>query len=1023
MLARSLSIAVLFLLLLPDSTPAQGDLAKANGLFDSAETLRKSGKAESRREAIAKYEEALSIFGTLGMREREATAFNNIGNTHLNLSEYEKALAALEKSLAISIEISDRKLEVVALLNLGRTFRLMGRQSDAAASLERALAVSRESNNKGLEAAALNGLGAIHYGAGDYQAALSRFEAASGIFSDLGQQGSLASLLNNMGIIHRMLGNQEEAVDHYNRALESFRIVKNKAGEADVTLNLSAVYADQFRTAEAMEYFNRALSIFREAGDRQREAVILNNIGVFFNNLGDHSTALEYYLQSADLARATGDRRQRASALKNLGGSYLNLNDLNKASENLDIALEISREIKDPINEAWVLNHIGVIHLNRSEHEAAQRNFNEALTIFRSAGNRAGEARVLLNLGLSMRASGQTSQALEHLKQALRSSRALSVPGDEARVLLNIARAERDVGKPDDAIRSVEMAIRILESLRSRVPGQHLQTSFATAAKDSYDFHIDLLMQANGRKPDQDQIAKAFETSERSRARSLLESLIESKAEIQTGVDPGLLAREIALRNRLNAKESFRIRLTTGKPNPKQLEAAEKEIAELVSGLQQLHAQIRAASPGYAALVRPSPLSAAEIQRSILDGDTVLLEYAIGEERSYLWALRPDSITGHRLPGRRNLESIVRRFRSLLTARSLNPIGESPAERTTRLNAADRELGGVSAELGRILLGPVAKDLGGKRIIVVADGALQYVPFAALSLPAVEAVRPVPLRPRFLVETNEIVYLPSATTLPLLREKARPNGGSRNQVAVLADPIFTADDSRVKVLAKRRAPPDGLPASSNLLAASFPSELRADFSRLRFSRAEAKSISDLVANNREVIALDFAANMETVNSVAFRNARIIHFATHGIVNSNHPGLSGVVLSLVDEEGRVRDGFLRLNDIYNLRLNSSLVVLSACETALGKEIRGEGIVGLTRGFMFAGTPSVVASLWRVEDKATADLMKLFYRGMLKDGLTPSEAIRSAQSAMIARKGSGHPFYWAGFTLQGDWRMPD
>ncbi len=1022
MLARSLSIFILFFILLAGSTPAQDDLAQASRLFDSAETLRKSEKAESKREAIAKYEEAVLIFRTLRMREREATAYNNIGNTYLNLSEFENALAALEKSLAISVEINDRKLEIITLLNLGRTFRLMGRQPDAATSLERALAVSREANNKELEAAALNGLGATHYSTGDYQAALSRFEGASAIFIELGQPASLASLQNNMGLINRMLGNQDEAIDLYKRSLESFRTVKDKSGEADAMLNLSAIYADQFRTAEAMEYFNRALSIFREAGDRQREAVILNNIGVFFNNLGDNSTALEYYLRSAELARATGDRRQLASALKNLGGTYVNLHDLNKASDNLAAALEISRAIKDRINEAWVLNHIGLVHLELSEHEAAQRHFNEALTIFRTAGNRAGEARVLLNLGLSMRGSGHASQALDQLKQALGSSRLLSVPGEEAKILLNIARAERDLGKPEDAIRSVERAIQILESLRSTVPGQHLQTSFATVTKDSYDLHIDLLMQANGGRPSQDQIAKAFDTGERSRARSLLESLIESKAEIQAGVDPGLLRREISLRNKLNAKESFRIRLSTGKSNPKQLAAVEKEIGELVSALQQLHAQIRAASPGYAALVRPSPFSAAEIQRSILEGDTVLLEYAIGEQSSYLWALRPDSITGHQLPGRRDLESIVRRFRSLLTASSLNPTGESPAQRKARLNTADRDLARVSAELGGILLGPVAKDLGNARIVVVADGALQYVPFAALSLSVVEEASPVPAK--FLVETNEIVYLPSATTLGLLRDtKPGLNAGSRNHVAVLADPIFTAEDSRVRSLAKRRAAPNAFPDSSKQIAASFPSELRADFSRLRFSRTEAQSISNLVADNREVIALDFAANIETVNSEAFRNARIIHFATHGIVNSNHPELSGVVLSLIDEEGRARDGFLRLHDIYNLRLGSSMVVLSACETALGKEIRGEGIVGLTRGFMFAGAPSVVASLWRVEDKATADLMRIFYKGMLKDGLPPAAALRSAQSAMIAKKGSGHPFYWAGFTLQGDWRMPD
>jgi CHAT domain-containing protein len=192
------------------------------------------------------------------------------------------------------------------------------------------------------------------------------------------------------------------------------------------------------------------------------------------------------------------------------------------------------------------------------------------------------------------------------------------------------------------------------------------------------------------------------------------------------------------------------------------------------------------------------------------------------------------------------------------------------------------------------------------------------------------------------------------------------------------------------------------------------------FVRLRFSRQEAEAIAAFAPEKNRLTALDFVASYETAQSADLSQYRIVHFATHGLLNSQRPELSGIVLSLVDERGRAQDGFLRLHEIYNLKLNADLVVLSACQTALGKEVRGEGLMGLTRGFMYAGAPRVVASLWRVDDRATAELMKRFYRGMLKDGLPAAAALRAAQVSMLKEIRWSAPYYWAAFTLQGDWR---
>jgi CHAT domain-containing protein len=308
-----------------------------------------------------------------------------------------------------------------------------------------------------------------------------------------------------------------------------------------------------------------------------------------------------------------------------------------------------------------------------------------------------------------------------------------------------------------------------------------------------------------------------------------------------------------------------------------------------------------------------------------------------------------------------------------------------------------------------MLLAPFAAELGQKRLVVVADGVLQYVPFAALPSPAGDVTRP-------LIVDHEIVNLPSASVLAVLREEFGNRKPASKSVAVLADPVFSADDERLA-----QAVRIGAVSSPFVDAQRSAAESGVDgLVRLRFSRQEADEIARLAGDKRNLKAVDFAANRSTATDARLGDYQIIHFATHGLINNQHPDLSGVVLSLVDEQGRAQNGFLRLYDIYNLKLNADLVVLSACQTALGKEIKGEGLVGLTRGFMYAGAPRVVATLWRIDDRATADMMRRFYEAMLKDNLRPAAALRAAQLSMLRDPRWHSPHFWAPFTIQGEWR---
>jgi CHAT domain-containing protein len=239
-------------------------------------------------------------------------------------------------------------------------------------------------------------------------------------------------------------------------------------------------------------------------------------------------------------------------------------------------------------------------------------------------------------------------------------------------------------------------------------------------------------------------------------------------------------------------------------------------------------------------------------------------------------------------------------------------------------------------------------------------------------------------------------------------------------IAVFSDPVFQPDDPRVRRTSLGGETANGGASDTDLdLVRSAKETGMMNFERLIYTRKEAEAIVALASPEQWFKALDFAASRATVMNSGLDQYRIVHFATHGLVNSQHPELSGIVLSLVDEEGRSQEGFLRAHEIYNLKLNAELVVLSACSTALGKEIKGEGLAGLTRGFMYAGAPRVIASLWNVRDEATAELMKRFYRNMLIGKLSPAAALREAQVSMWREPRWAAPFYWAGFVLQGEW----
>ncbi len=836
--------------------------------------------------------------------------------------------------------------------------------------------------------------------------------------------------LYNMADAYFQLGETRKALDVYLKRLELSTSEHSRAITLD---NIGGVYARMSEYHLALEYHQQALTIFRSLKLRRDEAVALNNLAVVWATIGDWNRALEYFHPALALIKEAGDKNEEAKYLKNIGSTYFRLQKNPEALDYANQSIDLSRAIANQRQEAVGLTLLCNVHTAAGELEKARDACDRALAIHRNNGNRSSEAATFSALGRIHQQLGESQKAIQFRESALSLFRAINEPAGELTSLHELAKLAMESGHPDVARGRLDQAMAMAESLRAKAGAHQLRSSYMAGVQHVYESYVDLMMEMHGRKPGEEYDRVALQFNERARARSLLDLLSESRAQVRQGANLMLLEKERGLLERLNDKDAAWKRLRSDERTKKQADAIANEVNDLTTELQLIEGQIRSSSPRYAELTSPASLNHAEIQRRLLDENTVLLEFALGNKQSWLWAVTRDSFASYKLPPRIEIETATRNLYGLLSARQ--PKSDlSETGQLKRIAEADAKLPAESASLSRMLLGPIAAELQrewkGKRLAVVTAGALEYVPFAALPKP--ESGRAGEQSAQPLIADHEVVNLPSASVLAAIRRDASERQTPSKTLAVLADPVFERNDPRLVMAKKQRAAANNLVASvrspesdaaSTLnpeLKRSVRSFNREGFSRLLFSREEADGIALLVPPGLRLKAVSFEANRARATSGELSRYRIVHFATHGLINSEHPELSGLVLSLVDETGKPRDGFLRMHELFNLHLPADLVVLSACQTALGKEIKGEGLVGLTRGFMYAGAQRVVASLWQVDDQATALLMQHFYRGMLKENLRPAAALRAAQIEMSKQKRWSSPYYWAGFVMQGEYK---
>jgi CHAT domain-containing protein len=575
-----------------------------------------------------------------------------------------------------------------------------------------------------------------------------------------------------------------------------------------------------------------------------------------------------------------------------------------------------------------------------------------------------------------------------------------------ANAMLGLAKAERTLGSFEDSLRDVTQALQAVEEVRSRIRTDSLRASFLGSWRNSYEFYIDLVLHFPRSLAPEGNTAFAFLIAEMARARSLLDTLNRADAARQEDEQEKNLRRELASQG--NRLLELRLR---GKTE----EAAQVDLS--IGSLEEKYDQLESTKilEGHSAdPLQPRFLAAEDVRQKLVDEQTIFLEYFLGAKRSYLWAITSGEVSVFELPAQSAIEESTRKFLDSLRNR-----GASSG------NGRAAELHRRSRDLTALLPSPVADRLRNRRLIVVADGPLQYLPFAALERPQFGLSSSTAYTP--LVLSNEVVSLPSASAFAAQQEALANRTPAPRTLAVLADPVFSQQDPRVQAVQhdhNSSTPPiqqASLSASvERMLEHVQPGALPGTIPRLPFTAIEADKIFAMAPAATSKKAVGFNAARNLALSPELGAYRYLHFATHGYMDARHPELSALVLSLVDKDGNEKDGFLRLQDIYNLHLRADLVVLSACETGLGREIRGEGLIGLTRGFMYAGAARVVVSLWNVSDQGTSELMPRFYRNMFERHMAPAAALRRAQIAMLASRQWQDPYYWAPFTLQGEWK---
>ena len=904
--------------------------------------LFKSGKPQ---EALKIGQQALSLLKTKEEPELQAAIYNNIGSIYTATGKFVEAIDTLKKGLALYEQSGDLLGQAFILGNLGDAFLAKASYDTAMIYHLQALEIVQKFGDQLAEAENLGAIAANYSYRGEYAKAFQFGQQALSLYQELGHKQGEAKELANFGVLHYEQGELTKALEYWNEALVLSKILCDVLHQITLLQNLGLIYTDLGDLPKALNFYEQALALIKKTEDKDSEAICYLNLGAIEWASGHREAFLSYMKNALKLFKATFNKRGQSMACSNLAFAYIESEEFRKAAEYFEQALEIAREIGNQFGEAETLNQLGVLYMKLNEFARAIECHEKALAI----SNKIGAIKIgwdaKSGLGQTYEKQGNYPQAIAFYKQAVD-----DIESTRAELLL----AEQKSGFFENKILIYQRLVHLLYQLNQKQPGKHFEK-------------------------------QAFHFAERAKARALMDLLGEADVDINDDLDSTLAAQEKQVLKNISAINT-KLRQTDLTPGHR--DSLQQLLAQETATLQDLKFEIKRNHPAYAEITYPTPLTLTQVQTGILEKEQILLEYTLGEEKSYLWIIRVDSNNIFQLPAEKEIREKVSKY--------LAELSQPPQ--------AENQTANLGREIFELLLKPAWPVIEkGTQLIIVPDGFLHYLPFETLVTGNHQK------EPVFLAQNFDVTYAPSASVLGLIKNRLSEDSTQTVQeLLAFGNPLFVKN-IQTALMAD---------STDDVILRNAYRQSGFKLDPLPNSATEVEKISALFPANQYAVYVHTAATEEQLKTMNLQRFRKIHFATHALIEEEQPARSCIVLSLDDDPEE--DGFLQTNEIFNLKLNADLVVLSACQTGRGKLMHGEGIIGLSRAFFYAGAKSLVVTLWAVNDESTARFMEKFYQFMAA-GNSQSRALKLAKEAFIQSRVRRlrHPFYWAPFVLQGDW----
>jgi CHAT domain-containing protein len=969
--------------------------------------------------ALPFFKKAADLIGQGNVYQRKGVLYHRIGENSRALEMFDKALPFFEKA-------GDPLGQGNVYLGKGVIYYRIGENSSAFTMLDKALFFFEKGED-------LNGQGNVYFMMADINStigsnlkATEMLDKALLFFEKAGQLIGQGNVYYGKGVIYSSIGDNPRALEMYDKALFFFEKTGQLVGQGNVYYKKGRIYHGIGNNSKAIEMADKALVFFEKGVEPFGQGNVYDMKGDIYSSIGDNSKALEMVDKALAFFEKIEHQLGLGNGYVNKGEIYLNIGDNSKAIEMLDKALPFFEKAGAPLGQGNVYGIKGDIYFRIGNYSKTIEMVDKALLFFEKAEDLIGQGNVYLIKGEIYSRIGDNSRALEMYNKAMPFYEKTGSTRNESCALHGKAAVLVKLGKKDEALNLFEKGIDNLERIRRQTAFSKMKQTYMECVYDAYQESVMFMLENNFYE-------KGFTYAESMISRVFLDQMAEGLVPLDKGLNPQLKEERDKVVGKLSTL-SRKMQETPGKEEKKLLELKE-EYRRVESQFDDLLIKIRLENHLYASVNYPQPVSVRDLQTDVLKKGESLVSFFIAPGKAYAFIVSKENFKVKPLPvNEKEIDGYVQRY--------LQAIKENHTNEMNRLGSL----------LYEKLFKPLEKYLKKTReIIIVPSGPLETTPFESLI-----ASKRNPEHPVYLLEKYRLKYVQGATLLSILRKhytnttntgantsksfigfgdpvydyenfkQGKPEQGTMKILATesteVTESIFSHEDTRSGTKEKSLY---SVPSVSSVAIEDEIKEIHRHryaraggiMDRLPNSGAEIQSIARLFEKQslKGVVNLREQATEDNARAANMKDFDYIHFSCHGLLNDDFQSL---VLSQLPREKSKEDGYFTLNEIMNCDYNAKLVVLSACETGSGKMYKGEGVTGLTRAVMYAGTPAVVASLWKVDDIATKELMVNFYRNMLEKKMDKVEALRQAKLELLKNENYRSPLYWSAFVMYGE-----